>query len=255
MSYTGIDTKVVVVTGAAQGIGLGYARRLITEGATVILADRAAAAVERAAARLNDEGDGKAFAYVVDVADPQSCADLARELSTQVGRIDGLINNAAIFSTIAMKPFWEISVGEWDQLMAVNLKGPWLLTSALLPLLRASDAASVINIGSDAVNMGRPGYLHYVASKGGVTGMTFSMSHELGEFGIRVNTLSPGPVYTEVHRDTVSATQKDAMLTRQALHRTAGPDDMTSLAVFLISDDSSYLTGQTISVNGGLIHR
>lgn len=255
MIYNGIEDKVVVVTGAAQGIGLGYARRLISEGATVILVDRAAAALEQATAHLNDEGTGKAFAYVVDVADPQSCTDLARELSAQVGRVDGLINNAAIFSTIEMKPFWEIGIDEWDRLMSVNLKGPWLLTSALLPLLRASTGASVVNIGSDAVNMGRSGYLHYVASKGGVTAMTFAMSHELGEFGIRANTLSPGPVYTEVARDTVSAAQKEAMLARQALHRTAGPDDMTSLAVFLISDDSSYLTGQTISVNGGLIHR
>jgi 3-oxoacyl-[acyl-carrier protein] reductase len=167
----------------------------------------------------------------------------------------GLINNAAVFSTITMKPFWEIAPDEWDTLMAVNLKGPWLVVSALLPLLRRSESASVVNIGSDAVGMGRPGYLHYVASKGGVHGMTFSMSRELGQFGIRVNTLSPGPVYTEVARATVSPAQKQAMLDAQSLHRTADPDDMVGLAAFLLSDESAYLTGQTISVNGGLLHR
>lgn len=256
MTYVDLPSKVIVVTGAAQGIGLAYARRLVDEGATVVLADRAADSVEQAAAALNENGSqGKAIAHVIDVASANSCAELAESLAKEFGRVDGLVNNAAIFSTITMKPFWEISTDEWDRLMDVNLKGPWLLTTALLPLLRASAGASIINIGSDAVAMGRQGYLHYVTSKGGVTGMTFSMSHELGEFGIRVNTLSPGPVYTEVSRDTVSASQKEAMMARQALHRTAGLDDMTSLVAFLLSDDSGYITGQTISVNGGLLHR
>ncbi|GAB2703895.1 SDR family NAD(P)-dependent oxidoreductase [Nocardia thraciensis] len=246
MSYSNIDRKVVVVTGAAQGIGAGYARRLHEAGATV-------AAVDLSPAVRNLTHC--ASHHLADVADPDSCRALAAELDGRYGRVDGLINNAAIFSTLRMKPFWEIAPEEWDRLMAVNLKGPWLLTSTLLPLLRRSDAASIVNIGSDAVQLGRSGYLHYVASKGGVTGMTFSMSHELGEYGIRVNTLSPGPVYTEVARETVSPEQKDAMLAAQALHRTAGPDDMTSLALFLLSDDSGYVTGQTISVNGGLVHR
>lgn len=247
MTYSGLDSKVVVVTGSAQGIGLGYAQRLAKEGATVALVDRSE--------RIHDAAEGIGSAHVVDVSDPDSCAALAAALDSRYGRIDGLLNNAAIFSTLEMKPFWEITVEEWDLLMAVNLRGPWLVTSSMLPLLRKSAAASVVNVGADAVNMGRPGYLHYVASKGGVTAMTFSMSHELGEFGIRVNTLSHGPIYTEVARETVSTAQKEAMIARQALHRTGGPEDLTSLAAFLLSDDSSYLTGQTISVNGGLIHR
>jgi 3-oxoacyl-[acyl-carrier protein] reductase len=253
MSMRGLDRKVVLVTGAAQGIGAGYARRLVDEGCQVVLADRNAEAVRATAAGIT--GAGKASALAVDVADPTSCAELARIVEEQHGRLDGLINNAAVFSTITMKPFWEITPDEWDTLMAVNLKGPWLVVSALLPLLRRSESASVVNIGSDAVGMGRPGYLHYVASKGGVHGMTFSMSRELGQFGIRVNTLSPGPVYTEVARATVSPAQKQAMLDAQSLHRTADPDDMVGLAAFLLSDESAYLTGQTISVNGGLLHR
>lgn len=249
----GLSDKIIVVTGAAQGIGAGYARRLVEDGATVVLADRNREGAEAAASSLG--GPGKATAYPLDVADRAGCAAFAAALTDDYGRVDGLVNNAAVFSTITMKPFWEITDDEWDQLMAVNLRGPWLLVSALLPLLRASESASVVNIGSDAVQLGRPGYLHYVASKGGVHGMTYSMARELGEFGIRVNTLSPGPVYTEVARETVTPEQHEAMLRAQALHRPAGPDDMVGAAAFLLSDDAAYLTGQTISVNGGLVHR
>lgn len=253
MSFLNLDQKVIVVTGAAQGIGAGYAHRLVEEGATVYLADRNALGVKTAAA--NATGPGTAIAVELDVSSAESCEQLGDQIRSDHGRLDGLLNNAAIFSTITMKPFWEISEQEWDTLMAVNLKGPWLLTSRLLPLLRESSSASVVNIGSDAVLMGRPNYLHYVASKGGVHGMTFSMARELGDFNIRVNTLAPGPVYTEVQRDTVSPQQREAMLAAQCLHRTASPADMTALAAFLLSDESTYITGQTYSVNGGLVHR
>ena len=139
--------------------------------------------------------------------------------------------------------------------MAVNLRGPWLLTTALLDCLRAAGNASVVHVASDATWMGRPGYLHYVAGKGGIIAMTYSMSHELGDDGIRVNAISPGPTYTEVPRGTVSAAQKEAMQAAQALHRDAGPDDMSGVVVFLLGDDSRFLTGQVVSVNGGLLHR
>jgi NAD(P)-dependent dehydrogenase (short-subunit alcohol dehydrogenase family) len=253
VTFKGLDKKVVVVTGAAQGIGAAYARRLAAEGATVVFADRNLDGAKSAAADVT--GPGTALAVALDVSSADACQELADQVGGEFGRVDGLINNAAVFSTITMKPFWEITEAEWDLLMAVNLKGPWLLVSKLLPHLRASGGASVINIGSDAVQMGRTGYLHYVASKGGVQGMTFSMSRELGEFGIRVNTLSPGPVYTEVQRGTVSPEQRQAMLAAQALHRPAGPEDMSALAAFLLSDESTYITGQTYSVNGGLVHR
>lgn len=256
MTYPDLKNKIIVVTGAAQGIGFAYSQRLIKEGATVVAVDLVVENVEQAVTKLNGEdGPGKAVAYGVDVSSEVSCTKFAADLQDKFGRVDGLINNAAIFSTITMKPFWEITEKDWDQVMAVNLKGPWTMIKTLLPLLQASSSASIVNIGSDAVQMGRQGYAHYVASKGGVTGMTFSLSHELGEFDIRINTLSPGPVYTEVKRGTVTEEQTNAMKAAQALHRTAGPDDMTSLATFLLSDESNYITGQTISVNGGLIHR
>lgn len=251
MGYAGLDQKVIVVTGAAQGIGAAYARRLVGEGATVIAADRNAAGIERLAGELGD----RAIPHELDVSSSASVAELAAFIGAEYGRVDGLVNNAAIFSTIRMAPFWEITEAEWDAILRVNVTGVWLLTSALIDLLKASGNASIVNIGSDSVVLGRQNYLHYVASKGAVTGMTYAMSKELGGFGIRVNTLSPGPVYTEIARETVTEAQKEAMLASQAIHRTAGPEDMTSVAAFLLSDDSGYVTGQTISVNGGLWHR
>jgi 3-oxoacyl-[acyl-carrier protein] reductase len=154
-----------------------------------------------------------------------------------------------------MKPSWEITVDEWDRLIDVNLRGVWLATKAFLPLFRKSPYASILNIGSDSVWEGRGGYLHYTASKAGVQGMTFSMSRELGEFGIRVNTISPGATQTEIPRATVTPEQLAAMIESRALHRTATPDDLTGLAVFLLSEQSGFITGQTISVNGGKLHR
>jgi NAD(P)-dependent dehydrogenase (short-subunit alcohol dehydrogenase family) len=249
-----LEGRVIVVTGAGQGLGRAYAQRVADDGGVVVLADINEEKGKQAAAEIAEHG-GRASFVPLDVADPASCAALAETVSCTFDAVHGLVNNAAIFSTIEMRPFWEIPLEEWDRLMAVNLRGPWLLTSALLPGLRAANAASIVNVASDAVWLGRPGYLHYVASKGGVAAMTHSMSHELGGFDIRVNSLSPGPTYTEVPRGTVSAEQKAAMHAAQALHRDAGPEDMVGVVSFLLSDDARFVTGQTIHVSGGLLHR
>jgi 3-oxoacyl-[acyl-carrier protein] reductase len=249
----GLTGRVVVVTGAGQGLGRAYAHRIAADGATVVVADINADGGGAVAGEISEKG-GTARFVRLDVGDPASCAELAEVVSGEFGAVHGLVNNAAIFSTIQMRPFWEIPVGEWDRLMAVNLRGPWLLTSALLPALRAAHGASVVNVASDAAWMGRPGYLHYIASKGGVAAMTHSMARELGGDDIRVNSISPGPTYTEVPRGTVSPQQKEAMRAAQALHRDAGPDDMSGVLAFLLSEDARFVTGQTLHVNGGLVH-
>lgn len=244
-----LDGRVVVVTGAAQGIGRAYAQRVVEDGGIAVLADVQEEAGAKAAAAL-----GAAARFVpLDVADPASCAALAATVRAEFGAVHGLVNNAAIFSAITMRPFWEISVEEWDRLMAVNLRGPWLLTTALLPALRAAPGASVVNVASDAVPLGRGGYLHYIASKGGVAGITGSMARELGDADIRVNAISPGPTYTEVPRATVTPEQRKLMHDAQALRRDAGPEDMVGVVAFLLSDDARFVTGQTIHVSGGLV--
>lgn len=244
--------RTIVVTGGGQGIGRAFALRFAEEGASVVVADVNLEGAERVVAEISGSN---AFAAAVDISDERSVDALRAAVGDRFGSVDGLVNNAAIFSTIQMKPFWEISVDEWDRLVGVNLRGVWLATKALLPLLRESVSCSIVNIGSDAVWEGRGGYLHYTASKAGVQGMTFSMSHELGEFGIRVNTISPGATQTEIPRATVTPEQLEAMIGSRALHRTATPDDLTSLAVFLLSEQSGFITGQTFSVNGGKLHR
>lgn len=249
-----LQDKIVVVTGAGQSLGRAYARRVAAAGGIVLLADLNEEAGQNVRAEIEAEGGRAAFGHL-DVGDVDSCAAVAQAWIGEYGHVDGLVNNAAIFSTIAMKPFWEIPVAEWDRIMTVNLRGPWLLTAALLPGLRAARSASVVNVASDAVWLGRGGYLHYVVSKAGVAGMSHSMAHELGGDDIRVNTVSPGPIYTEVERATVSAAQKEAMQAAQSLHRDGTPDDVVGVVAFLLSDDSSYMSGQTLHVNGGILHR
>ena len=246
--------RVVVVTGAGQGLGRAYAQRIVADGGSVVIADLNEEKGAAVAAEL--AGDGATARFVrLDVGDPESVTAFADTVSGEFRAVHGLVNNAAIFSTIQMRPFWEIPVEEWDRLMAVNLRGPWLVARALLPVLRAAGGASIVNVGSDAVWLGRAGYLHYIASKGGVAAITHSMAHELGGDEIRVNSISPGPTYTEVPRGTVSPEQKAAMQAAQALHRDAEPADMVGVVAFLLSDDSRWVTGQTLSVNGGVLHR
>ncbi|AZG10964.1 SDR family oxidoreductase [Pigmentiphaga sp. H8] len=245
--------KIIVVTGAGQGIGTAYARRLARDGATVVLTDINEQGLADAVRRLASEGLAVGQ-FAMNVADARDVGAFADWIGEQYGRLDGLINNAAIFSALTLKPFWEIEEQEWDRVMAVNVKGPWLLVKALLPHLRRSPGASLVNIGSDAAWMGKTGYLHYVASKGGIFGMTNAMSRELGAYNIRVNSLSPGFIETAVPRATFTQEQLAAILKSQALARTADTGDMVGVASFLMSDDSRWITGQTLHINGGMMN-
>lgn len=202
--------------------------------------------------RVADElGEPSRFARV-DVSDAQSCADMVERALDVWGRIDVLINNAAIFSTIKVKPFWELTEREWDELMAVNLKGVWLASKAVVPAMRAARSGVIINLSSGAIHLARANYAHYLAAKAGIIGLTRGMARELGEFGIRVNAITPGPIYTEIPRETVSEEQRVALRRATVLGRDAGPEDLVGTVAFLASDDSAFITGQTINVDGGL---
>jgi len=243
--------KVAIITGAGQGIGRAYAHRFVQEGAKVVVAELNESKGKAVAEEIQSLG-GQGIFVRTDVTDEASCQEMAAAAVRQFGRIDILVNNAAVFSTIKMKPFWELSVAEWDQLMAVNVRGVWLASKAVVSQMRKQGSGRIINISSGVVFMGRPNYLHYVASKGAVITMTRAMARELGEFGITVNAITPGPTFTEIPRETVTPEQKEAMIRMQSIRRAEEPQDLVGTVVFLASDDSAFITGQTINVDGGM---
>ena len=238
--------KVAIITGAGQGLGRAYALRLAKEGAKIVVAELNADKGRAVAV------EAKGIFVHTNVAHEASVQAMARQAVDAYGRIDILVNNAAIFSTLKMRPFWEIPVAEWDELMAVNLRGVWLTAKAVVPQMRKQGSGRIVNISSSVVWMGRPNYLHYVASKGAVVAMTRAMAKELGEFGINVNAITPGATYTEVPREPVTPEQREAIVRAQSIKRAAAPQDLEGTVVFLCSDDAAFITGQTINVDGGL---
>jgi 3-oxoacyl-[acyl-carrier protein] reductase len=239
--------RVAVVTGAGQGLGRAFAHRLAGEGARVAVADRN---TDAARAVAGDIG-AAALAVTVDVADEASVLSMVDEVARACGGIDVLVNNAAVFSTLAMRSFEEIGVPEWDLVMAVNVRGPFLCARAAAPLMRRAGSGKIVNISSAAVLLGRPGYLHYVTSKAAVIGMTRSLATELGPAGVTVNAVLPGSTETEVPRATVTPEQVVRIVDRQAVKRRQVPDDLVGVVAFLATPDSDFMTGQCLNVDGG----
>lgn len=190
-------------------------------------------------------------ALAVDIGDVVSVERAAAAIDERYGRCDVLVNNAAIFSTIKMRPFEQIPVDEWTRVLHVNITGTFLMTRAMVPLMRRNRWGRVINVSSAAYVMGRPNYLHYTTSKAAVVGMTRSMARELGVDGITVNALLPGATDTEVPRETVTPEQKQQQIAMRCIHREEGPRDLEGVVSFLASDDSAFVTGQSLVVDGG----
>ncbi len=242
--------KVAIVTGAAQGIGRAYALRLAGEGANVVIAD-----ILDGSGVLQEikKREVEALALHTDVADEKSTEEMARETVDHFGRIDVLVNNAAFFSSIVKKPFYQISADEWDAVMRVNLKGLFLCSKAVYPQMKKQGKGKIINVSSGTFFRGLPHFLHYVTSKGGVIGFTRALAREVGEDGIRVNTIAPGYTVTEILREKPQDPEEviTAILANRCIKRTETPEDLTGTIVFLASDDSDFITGQTIIVDGG----
>jgi len=240
-----------VVTGAGQGIGRAFARALAAEGVPVAVADVNLANADRVCAELIDAG-GRALSVQVNVADPGSVDAMARAVEERLGPPRILVNNAAIFSTLSMRPFTEIPLDEWNQVLAVNITGAFLCARALVPGMAAAGSGKIVNISSSTVMLGRPNYLHYVTSKAAMIGFTRALASEAGHHGITVNAIAPGSTETEIERKTITRADRERLAASSALRRVQVPSDLIGALLFLTSSDSDFMTGQTLVVDGGI---
>jgi NAD(P)-dependent dehydrogenase (short-subunit alcohol dehydrogenase family) len=246
----GIEDKVVLITGAARGLGFEYARFLGSAGAHVVAGDVADCA-EAAEAAGND-----AVSVTLDVTNIASADSMVELAMERFGRVDALINNAALYGSLRGGRFNQISEADWDAAMAVNVKGIWNCCKAAVPALRQSGGGSIINIASLAATYGMPFALHYTTSKAAVIGLTRGLARELGRDNIRVNAIAPSAVMTEGTAEFFGDRLDrglEVIRNQQTIQRTLEPADLTGTIAWLISEGSCFVTGQTISVDGGTV--
>src|SRR5215218_4257125 len=250
----GIAERVVIVTGAAQGIGRELARQFAAAGAVAVVADLDIDKAHGVVKEIHDAG-GLAQAVEVDVADESSVAAMVDTVVERWGRVDVLINNASIFATIEKGPFDEIPLDQWERVLKVNVTGTYLCVRAVASHMRAAGFGRIVNISSDSVPRGVANYLHYVTSKSALIGMTNSLARELGSHGITVNCIRPGSVATEVER-TVNPTAeiRERAASLQCIPRGMVPTDLVGIMIFLATPASAFITGQTIACDGGYTH-
>lgn len=247
-----LDGKVAIITGAAQGIGAVYAQALADEGAKVMIADILDG--KPTALRISAQG-GTADFIQTDVSDENSVAAMVDATVAKWGGVDILINNAAIWASLRAKPFEDISPEEWDKLMAVNVKGPFLCARAVVPHMRAGNYGRIVNIASGTAYKGTPNFLHYVTSKGAVIAMTRALAREVGEDGITVNTLAPGLVLSEQVVASPELLEKLSapVMASRAIKRDQLPQDLVGPLLFLVSDDAAFMTGEVTVIDGGSV--
>ena len=248
-SHDLLTGRTIIVTGAATGIGQAFALGCAAQGAHVVVADMNPADETMQAITAA----GAQATYVrVDVSDEASTRAMAQAALAATGRIDGLINNAAYFREVKLTPFEEISNERWQRIFDVNVKGVWQCCKAVLPAMRERQSGAIVNIASVVAVAGQPGYLDYVATKGAVLSMTKALAKECGPAGVRVNVIAPGFVITDATKNRLIEWQQ-SFLKARALSREQKPDDLVGTALYLLSDLSGFVSGQTIVVDGGHI--
>tara|TARA_Y100001936_G_C16049579_1_gene656937 strand:- start:139 stop:897 length:759 start_codon:yes stop_codon:yes gene_type:complete len=247
-----LDDRVIIITGGAAGIGKAFADGYVREGASVVLADVNGEAAEASAIEINESG-GSALALQVDVSDQMQTEFMTAETIKRFGKIDGLVNNAAIAIRVhhTRAPLEEIPVDEFDRMLAVNLKGVFLSCRAVLPHMKERKYGKIINMSSGTYFNGRANLVHYVASKGGVIALTRVLSREVGDWNITVNSIAPGLTASETEEHDIQ--QFAARIPDRSIKRIEVPEDLVGAGIFFISKESDFITGQTLIVDGGVV--
>ena len=249
-----LNGKIIVVTGGGHGIGRAYCLGIAREGGIAVVADIDGAAAEGVAKAIVDSG-GKALGTQVDVANLASCQAIVKKTLDRFGKIDGLVNNAAVFMSVPVthSGFQDIDEEEWDRVMSVNVKGLWQCSRAVVPAMQEQKQGSIVNISSNMAFNGGQGMMHYVVSKSAVVGFSRVLARELGPDNIRVNTLAPGSTLSEEQPTEEAMKNYERTASTRILKRIERPEDLVGTALYLLSDLSSFVTGQVILVNGGAV--
>lgn len=243
-----LKDKVVIVTGSAGGLGKEYALAFSREGAKVVVCD--VLDCGETTKEIESKG-GEVLSLETDVSSEESTIEMAKKTSERFGRIDVLVNNAAIYGGIVRKSFYEFTVEEWDKLMSVNLKGMFLCCKAVFPFMKEQGKGKIVNIASGTAFLGVPNMIHYVTSKGGVIAFTRAMARELGDYYINVNTVAPGLTMTKAAMDGTQEERIEIAVAAQCFKRREQPEDLAGAVMFLSSEEGDFITGQVLVVDGG----
>jgi len=247
--------KIAIVTGGAKGIGAHYSRALAAHGARVMIADIEDGAT-LAADIIQQHGPDAAASSVTDVSDETAVKMLVERTVEHFGRIDILVNNAALYAKLHPRNYDDWDIATWDRVMAINVRGPWLMARHVAPVMIAQKSGKIVNIASGAPYKGVPRMLPYVTSKGAIIAFTRALSRELGEHGIAVNSLSPGYILSETGLENTQHVEEERIPVRnsRAFKRDAYPEDLIGALIFLASSDSDFVTGQSLVVDGGAVN-
>jgi 3-oxoacyl-[acyl-carrier protein] reductase len=247
-----LKNKVAIITGSARGMGRVFALRFAQEGAKLTVCDVLDCAP---LAREIKASGGEALALKVDVASEKDTAEMARKTAERFGRIDILVNNAAIVGAIEVKdfvkPVEELVAADWDRILAVNIKGVFLCCKAVMPYMKKQGGGKIVNIASTTAFTGLPDFIHYSTSKGGVVTMTRGLARALGDFNINVNAVAPGLIMTEAMQAAIPREKAKNLVEMQLLKKAIRPEDIAAGVLFLASGEADMITGQTLAVNAG----